>query len=754
MRDGPGADRTHTAPSPAPPAAGAISAISATMSDGDGPGPAPAAGSEGRPPGLGREALAAGPRADEDSDDDSGSDSELVIRPRGQPPPPRVERPRAPQQAQRATPPAAHKRAAPAHDRFGITATAARVEADLPPSDEVAMLSAEDADRLQLGGSMLVPTRVREAALCLLRAVDEVERVLSGYTFDRNVDRLGVFENIQTDVESKRTMVTEYLTAVGKSVDGFGKMMDMLGKRVHNIYTAQMELQSADNGQDATTSSMTLQYMKEVPAEKKRGFPGLLMFLRTRFQSGDLRKNGGTLYRRVITATGLKTVAWVALDGNLSGIRDFVQACVTANTSMWVISIAGDNFSNAVRYFTEREDLYLPAIEKNKSIFSYENGVYEALSNTFSPYPIDDPEHKLLAKGARVPAKHFPGLEFPVDDHAKVKDGAFERWRGIETPAFDGIFTSQDIPRDAIDFIYVLFGRWFFKNGELDRWQALPWIIGYAGTGKSTLCMLMRFFYEADDVGIMSNNIETKFGLSQVLYKKFAFVAPEIRSTVSLDFAELLSAVVPGERMSLAVKFNDPKLVEVDAVGLICGNSMIDNIPAASIDAVFRRAIIIRFQKAVAKEDPRLEDKLRAESPRLMLKMVCALRHFMLEPEHHASIWDCIPRYFTDIRDELSKSVDPLRHFLASDGVELGEGLTVDFSAFQAAFNQHCQNNRFKAGKLVESEYGSTFHRNGLHVAPHGHSQEVNEHGKRSRKLVIRGLRLTGAGREGYEGDF
>lgn len=86
-------------------------------------------------------------------------------------------------------------------------------------------------------------------------------------------------------------------------------------------------------------------------------------------------------------------------------------------------------------------------------------------------------------------------------------------WWDIPTPTLSTIFNDQDIPIDAQKVAFAMIGRLLYDTGEMDKWEVILWILGRAGTGKSTLCKIAQLFYQQDDVAILSNNIEEQFGL-------------------------------------------------------------------------------------------------------------------------------------------------------------------------------------------------------------------------------------------------
>ena len=490
--------------------------------------------------------------------------------------------------------------------------------------------------------------------------------------------------------------------------DGFEALAKEVLRKVHYVSLAHILIENAWGSKDERAHVM-LEFMtnEHHKNNKKKPFLQLLMYIKHYLKADGARKHNDTIFTRVVTAAGLPTVAWK----RVGTIEEYIQTVVSGNPCMWGIAATGDNAVMAVKYFTNWKDMCLMPIVKDKGMRSYENGVYLARAaggepaNTFLRYPLD-PAHPLCKHTAEVPAKHFEGLEFPEDLYRATKED-IRNWRDIETPAFDSIFETQGIvDPEVMRFIYALLGRIFFKNGEMEDWQVIIWIVGLPGTGKSQFCILVRHFYEEDDVGIISNNIEKQFGLSQAVCGKLLYVASEVRADFKLDLSEMLSLTVPNEKMSMAVKYKNALVMTVDAVGIFSGQTFLtDNVPASSAEALARRVAGIRFGVKPKKEDPTLSRKLCAESPKTLLKSVCALLELTADEDRRASLWTFIPPYFRDVQETMLRNMDPVRAFICSEEIERGGGYTVTFEDFQKRFNEYCKKNNHRAYRLVPDNY-------------------------------------------------
>jgi hypothetical protein len=104
-----------------------------------------------------------------------------------------------------------------------------------------------------------------------------------------------------------------------------------------------------------------------------------------------------------------------------------------------------------------------------------------------------------------VSCKYFD-LDF--DPHDDIVD-----WWDIPTPNMQRVLEYQRLEDDVSKWIYVFMGRLCFDVNEIDGWQVIPFLKGIARSGKSTLITkVCRKFYEIEDVSVLSNNIEKKFG--------------------------------------------------------------------------------------------------------------------------------------------------------------------------------------------------------------------------------------------------
>lgn len=170
---------------------------------------------------------------------------------------------------------------------------------------------------------------------------------------------------------------------------------------------------------------------------------------------------------------------------------------------------------------------------------------------------------KTLALSATVYVRVNDLLFVPITDgctrtrYMRVHTG--RNWRDCPTPQFDKIYDSQSFCMHDKFMLWGQKGRTLFTVHEFDTYQTTFIIIGYGGTGKSTIMIVMQKFWPVHLRGILSSNIEQKFGMSQVLNKgkTRAIYCNEVSEDLQLVQEEWQTSC-SGEEGSFAVKHEAP----------------------------------------------------------------------------------------------------------------------------------------------------------------------------------------------------
>ena len=373
---------------------------------------------------------------------------------------------------------------------------------------------------------------------------------------------------------------------------------------------------------------------------------------------------------------------------------------------MWKnLTSRGTLVSDVVRHLSQCKDFQFLEIKKDRHTWSFKNGLLvgkdwcvENNRYQIKFYDYGSQEFRELDP-TLVSCKYF---DTPFDPYTEIED-----WYDIPTPHMQHVLDYQRFEEDVCRWTYVFMGRLCFDVNELDGWQVIPFLKGIAQSGKSTLITkVARKFYECEDVAILSNNIEKKFGL-QSIYKGFMFISPEIKGDLQLEQAEFQS-LVSGEDISVARKNETALSVQWKTPGILGGNE-VPNWKDNS-GSILRRLATWNFGRQIAPDvaDPHLDDKLEKELPAILCK---CLRAYLEYAHKYADrdIWNILPKYFSQIRNQVATVTNALQHFLCSETF-------IPQKVFVSMFNQHCRENNLGTHKFNQDFYAGPFSSRDLEV--------------------------------------
>ena len=427
----------------------------------------------------------------------------------------------------------------------------------------------------------------------------------------------------------------------------------------------------------------------------------LMLSLKEAYRAG-YRRYKGHCCEEIKTVDGFRTRAW---DPKFT-IEEYVYSLPKkeSNFVIWKnFTSKGSIFREVIDNLSKCKDAQFPEIKKRRHVWAFKNGVFVgkewipergAYECRFYPYKSD----KYACLDPSIIACKYFDKQF--DDFSHV-----ENWKDIPTPYFDSVLKYQKFEDAVCDWAYVMGGRLCFDVGELDGWQVIPFFKGIARSGKSTLITkVFKKFYEPEDVGTLSNNIEKKFGLSAIK-DAFMFIAPEVKGDLALEQAEFQS-IVSGEDVSIAIKNQTAVSVEWKVPGVLGGNE-VPNWKDNS-GSVLRRILPWNFGKQVQEADPQLDEKLDRELPIILLKCVRAYLDYSSK-YRDKDIWNVVPAYFKTIQKQVAMVASSLTNFLESTYIRLDKELFVPQKEFVPKFNQHCKENNLGNHKFHQDFYAGPF---------------------------------------------
>lgn len=435
-------------------------------------------------------------------------------------------------------------------------------------------------------------------------------------------------------------------------------------------------------------------------------FQKILLYLLMDLAERGWRKKGDMCMERVHTKDGFDTRTYKPV----MKIADYVHKMTSLNTNITQWFNATNNSMNkkrVVEHLSESTDLDFTSINKNRHYFSYPNGIYlsqvwdEALGQHtdrwyFHRNEKEFPTDFLSKEIYSITCCRYFQSDFEIPDEF-LRSTDMSRWHEIETPTFHKILKDQHFEEDVCDWMYVLCGRLLHELNDLDEWQVMPFLLGKAGTGKSTIInKVVKLFFDAEDVKVISNSIEQQFGIWPLL-DGFIWIAPEISEHCKIDQCTLQS-MVSGEALCVAKKHEKAETIAQFKNGGMGGGNKFFGFQDNQ-GSIGRRFVIFCFEHLVPKADTKLGDKLEREVPYLLIK--CNRAYLDAVNKYgNKGLWtdDVLPKYFLETRRQVAETTNSFVSFLnQSDQLEYGPKDThyIQVRRFKELYKQFCEENHF-----------------------------------------------------------
>lgn len=440
----------------------------------------------------------------------------------------------------------------------------------------------------------------------------------------------------------------------------FGRFQEMI---FHAHQSMMMFMRSANcNGSFPTpVTPRTIFWYSPLSKNDMTPYHYLLLFLLGELSRRRYRRFNGFVYKQVFIGN-YPTHAWEELC-EIKGIVRFLCDKET-HCEMWKHCNMGGNYEQCVKYLANCCDLEFPDLNAKRRVWSFNDGIYDATEDTFTTYDQEIDEHLVSCK---IIYKDFCDAYFSTP--SRVADKL--NFSQLKTPLFDSIFQPQMWDEDMLWWMYVFVGRLFYEVSELDLWQVIPFMKGVAGTGKSTVIKVIQMMYNRADVGVISNNIEKKFGLSTI-YNKTIFVIPELKGDFAMDQADFQS-MVTGETLSMPVKNGSPITGVWTTPGIMAGNESAKWEDKSG--SISRRIVVFPFSHKVPEDkvNPGLMDEIQdTELPAIIRKSALAYRD-AVQQYGNGDIWQALPSRIREQKKKLQYSTNPLFAFINSDNVSLSD---------------------------------------------------------------------------------
>jgi phage/plasmid-associated DNA primase len=490
---------------------------------------------------------------------------------------------------------------------------------------------------------------------------------------------------------------------------------ERLIRDVYLLYKTTVETHDPLSNEDP---DMLFKFSRFTDESKKTSYQMYLLYFLEKIPEEGFTKYGCNLYKPIIK-NGNNTHAWK----KHCSIKEYIyqQSDHKLNFNQWKNATANgiSNINNTERYFMEYVGPELPSLNKDRHLFAFKNGNYITKYNisepgetpvykdVFVPYGQAHPYITSYTVACKYHDTDFNNFDEYEDDWFKIMD---------HCPTFKNVLNYQEFPEEIQKWLCIFMGRMCFDIGELDNWQVLLYLLGQAGAGKSTILMkILQKFYEEEDVGIISNNIDAKYGIKPHV-NKFMVIAPEIAENFKMEQTDW-QLLVEGGRNTYSEKYKNDETIDWKVPMTMGGNKIMRY--KNNSESVSRRTAVISFWRKVQNTDTEIDKKLTREIP-FILKLCIRGYHDALKTYGKKGIWNILPKYFHENKEDMEQTTNSLQHFLKSGKVMFDKNFYIPMKVFSQAFNEHCRENNLPREQFTKDYYMSTFTNNDIKIVSQG----------------------------------
>jgi hypothetical protein len=289
-----------------------------------------------------------------------------------------------------------------------------------------------------------------------------------------------------------------------------------------------------------------------------------------------------------------------------------------------------------------------------------------------------------------------------------------------DTPLWNNLLSTQlaeeeekgdamDEREGPLEMLEVLVGRLFHAVGTYDKWSIMPFILGDANTGKSTVLHIVSKMFPAGAVANISANHEKQFGLEKLVNARL-ILCPDLPD----DMRKVLSqtewqSCVSGEFVSVPRKNKVALSVpEWSAPFFWAGNNLPnyhDNSGSAS-----RRLATFRFERVIASRDTQLVQKI-LDNELLAVMLRCLTRYRDTYTRRAGQdFWKFAPAVMVEQRDQASEETNHFTSFVANGDdfyqCIFQEGAQTQMADIKKAFANHMKFNH----EDIKWKWSSDYH--------------------------------------------
>jgi hypothetical protein len=447
----------------------------------------------------------------------------------------------------------------------------------------------------------------------------------------------------------------------------------------------------------------------------------------------NLQKKEDGLYEPVFNADGI----FVFTYKYMCSIMEYVYRTAHPNTTVWnTITDRPNNARMCAEHIRHCSPLHVPILNRNRSWFSFRNGVLDATCARFYPYT--------------------EGKFSPTDNQtcAVYHDQIYTEYEGsdpmdIPTPYIDQIILTQGMGVEELFIFHALLGRMLFPPETFDGWQAWVNMKGVGGCGKSTILEVVSKLYEPTDIGTLDSNAQGTFSFEHLPAKNI-LVIHDMDEKCKIP-ATALFVMISSEQGIVYQKFKPPLALKWNFQGIMAGNTWPVWAGADHGGSASRRIIPFVFPRAVKKSDPFLKTRCLLEMANIIQKGIKCYFKLIARAAQNGQprdIWSpgVLPESFHKSRRQMMAECNPLQQVIGNEEYCIQEqGAICLFSDFQLVYQRFLNDHQIKTKRrtLNEEAVSAVFHSNNIqYVDPSNmiHQSQLTADSPGVRHII--GLRL------------
>lgn len=227
---------------------------------------------------------------------------------------------------------------------------------------------------------------------------------------------------------------------------------------------------------------------KPIDPDEINCYQNLILYLLASLAERGWRRQVDQCMERIYTKDGFDTHSWKPVMDIQSFVYSLTQKDI--NYQQWFnLTSNPSNPKNVIKYLTEVKDPSFIEVDKDRKLFSFNDGIYETAvlneetgkyQDRWYPHIIKESESQFSSRDIcpkRSACKHF---DTKFNNYDEIDD-----WYNIPTPCFQSILDTQQFPEEVCRWMYILLcGRMLHEVGDLDEWQVMPFLKGRAQSGK------------------------------------------------------------------------------------------------------------------------------------------------------------------------------------------------------------------------------------------------------------------------------